>query len=260
MIINRYTDFCKKYDSDCVDLFLDLTGVNPPNRRETFVIEKFSYDWYIDFYGHDKDSRMYKLNKAIRAENIHNTSRNQKLYITENNKEFMKSLVNVDNFKLHFDKIRKVKNLKDSNYVLIVPTAYTSGNMSDEQVYELSKYFISKNKKVMIFGLDKNRPTIFDKTYQNLSQPEKEYLINGINKFATYDMPDVINRAEFVIAPNTSVYHFALALNKKIICLTPNFQEYIDLNNKDIIYLINEKIKDIDVQNIITASEKISKV
>ena len=253
-LLGRYLDFAKAYDSDCVDVFFDLRLIQNPVKKEVAIMRLFKYDSYINFYGgHDYWD---EINALIRTKEIHDTKRNQKLYITENNKEFMAPLVDVSNFKLHFDKIIEAKNLKDKDYFLIVPTAYTAGNMSLEQTLELSKYLISKNQKVLIFGIENNEKTIFDKVYEKLNENERKHLINGINQFKTSDIPDVVNRAKLVIAPNTSIFHFSLALDKKVICLTPNFQEYIGHKDDNVKYLIEDNIQNINVKDIIKAIEE----
>lgn len=200
-----------------------------------------------------------QLVSNIRANKVYKKECSEEIYIEDKYKKIMSNIIDIKDFKPNFNKIIKSKNLKDKDYILLVPKAYTAGSLSFEQVLSLVKYFASIKEEVMLLSVDNEKPNIFELVYEKLNNEERKFLINGINAFETYEIPDVVNNSKLVITPNTSIFHFALMMpdeNKKIICLTPEFKEYIDYKKKNVTYLIKEKISDIKTNEIIKAVEK----
>lgn len=257
ILLQRNENFALYYDSKYVDCFFIFVSPMFPRKKELAVLKMFKYDVFIDFFSHIQ--AFSELVSNIRANKVYKKEDNEEIFIKDGYKKIMSNIIDIKDFKPNFDKIIKSKNLKDKDYILLVPKAYSAGSLSFEQVLSLVKYFASIKEEVMLLSADNEKPNIFELVHEKLNNEERKFLINGINTFETYELPDVVNNSKLVITPNTSIFHFALMMpdeNKKIICLTPEFKEYIDYKKKNVTYLIKEKISNIKTDEIIKAVEK----
>ena len=63
--------------------------------------------------------------------------------------------------------------------------------------------------------------------------------INGINRFPTYQLAWIINKSQFVICPNTAIYHFCLFLKKPCVCVCTHSGNSMDFSKIENEYICN---------------------
>lgn len=92
--------------------------------------------------------------------------------------------------------------------------------------------------KVLLLGENKDK-YLFDEVMNKLDPRLKEYIIDGVSKFKIWELPSIVQKSEFVICPNTSVYHICLLLQKPCVCASAN-----DVRTLDFAVAKNEYVLD----------------
>ena len=122
---------------------------------------------------------------------------------------------------------------------MITLGGYAHGSFTKEQIIAMVE-IISKNTsfKILLLGENKDKD-LFDDVMNTISPELKKDIINGISKFKIWELPSVISECEFVICPNTSVYHISLLLQKPCVCASAN-----DVRTLDFAVAKNEYVLD----------------
>lgn len=125
-------------------------------------------------------------------------------------------------------------------YVVITLGGYAHGSFTKEQIIAMVE-IISKNTsfKILLLGENKDKD-LFDDVMNTISPELKKDIINGISKFKIWELPSVISECEFVICPNTSVYHIALLLQKPCVCASANDIRTLDFAAKQNEYVLDD--------------------
>ena len=143
--------------------------------------------------------------------------------------------------------IEKQKILKKP-YVVLTEGGNTHGKFNDNQLTVIINHLIKLNYKIFFNG-----------NYARLKLVINENkLINIIDgyTFPLYQYGFIIEQCNFVVTVNTSIYHFALLLNKPCIIITPYEPRTIKLDNTNQINVFNDDVIKNTNENIIAKSNE----
>ena len=123
-------------------------------------------------------------------------------------------------------------------FVILTFSAYSQGSFSKVQLLRIIKLVCKKtNYKILFFGDEKDIP-LLKRIDLEVSKNIQSRLINGINQFPTYHLAWIINKSQFVICPNTAIYHFCLFLKKPCVCVSAHSYKTLDLSKTENEYVL----------------------
>ena len=124
-------------------------------------------------------------------------------------------------------------------FVILTLSGYTEGTFSKEQLLKIIEIITQKtNYSILFFGDEKDIP-LLKRIDLEVSKNIQSRLINGINQFPTYHLAWIINKSQFVICPNTAIYHFCLFLNKSCVCVCTHSGNSMDFSKTNNEYVCN---------------------
>ena len=189
------------------------------------------------------------------------------------NKEFFEKLLNKEiEIKKPYINIQSNKNLIIDDYVIIFPGSQCEYKQWDIENYaKVANYLIDKlNFKVVISGSKED--VKLAKSIISLINI-KNHIIDYTGKTSLRDIPDLFSTAKLILSGDTCAYHFAVALNKKVICISNGymlgrflpypediyadsiyiFSKALDRTSKNYIYGSMHNINTIDADQVIDA-------
>ena len=114
-------------------------------------------------------------------------------------------------------------------------------------------------KPISLFGITIDKPL-----YKQLAQHfSPNILLNGCNKFPTCALPYLVQQADFVVSPNTSVWHMAILLQKAGIIYILDDRYWHPLPNEDkLVYCVEKTscLSKISCEKIETSVQNLKKI
>ena len=248
----RWTDFAKDFDSEYVDMFLPFKDPYAPKFAELLPLRLINADIFINFRANQ--NYWDKINNTVNAQIIIDNQNitNKEGFYSERYNAIISQLLPIPS-DWHHSLNYKTKVKKDyGDYILLVLSGYTEGKLTLHQLKIIINELLKKyNYPIMLLGQKKD-----SKTYNTLATAGlKAHLINGCNKFKTYELPYIVDKAKLVITPNTSTLHMAILLNKKTLCFNSSMKHLYQSEN--ITYITSsERISTINDDTIIEAIQK----
>ena len=255
----RWKDFAQKVDSKYVDIFLFFKDPYKPKFLEIFLLKMFKFDIFVNFRAASKQWDI--ISNTVKAQNVYTNKLNfpENAFYDTRNKIVMSQIIDIpSDFKhtLDYGNLKPRLKLKQP-YIIIVFGGYTEGYLSKEQICSIiNEIYKNYNGCILLLGtkMDKKR---YDRICNSVPSELKEKLICGCGVFKESELPYVIDKADFVITTNTSIWHFAILLNKKGICFSHN-QKWIYHRTDLFQYLTADKnISDIKSREICDAIKQL---
>lgn len=255
----RWMSFAKELDKQNIDLFINFHNPHRPLFTESFLLRAFKFDIFLTFFPkmhcYQGINSFVTADKHIDAETFLEESFANKFYESRHNL-IVSQLVDVPNDFKHTLPIVTEGRKPNGSYAVLVPEGFAMGELSVEQLSLIvDKLDSDYEMSVILLGL-KRHEKMFSKLKKIVKNNQR--LLNGCGKYKEIDLLEIIDGASLVITPNTSIYHMALQLNKKTICLTKNAPMALDFEAKDIKYIVTEgELKEISPEEILDTMEKI---
>ncbi len=260
--MSHWKEIVEAFDKEETDVVRYFESCLSPKSIECIFFKLFKTDVFLNF-------RKECMANIIRCKVEYNDAGVpfDIFYEERNNATFTKFIPLSNNFKHALPIIEPP--VKIDNYVLLVEGGNTQGKLSDEQLITIINHLAGKHYQILFNGDYKHICT-------NLTPKVEKLLINGRN----YSFPQytwLVAHARIVVTVNTSLYHFALQLNRPCVVISCNEYHTLKLHQPNQEYVFNEtldqmyrdntlkkyhknnllKIKDISVKKIIFAIDNI---
>ena len=239
----RWRDFALKYDSKNVDAWLFFNNPYNPKSLEYFCCFFVIFNIFVNF--RLSQYQWAKFSNSVKAKKIFgDNNAKQGFYIDRNNSIITQLLELPNNFKHSLPLLKNTKIKLPEKYIVLVPSGYSMGELTKEQLNSISNSLYNKYKLPILFLGEKRNLHIYKelKSKLNCNIP----LINCCNKIKESELPSIINNATLIVTPNTSIYHIALLRNKPCICFLIKDNNFIKTRTDLVLYICDDK----SIQNI----------
>lgn len=220
------------FDKNNVDTVRYFESCLSPKKIESCFFKLFKADAFLNFRANCiaefvKSKQTYSDNKSI----------NDICFYEEKNNDIFQLFQPLPSgFKHQLPIIEPPQEKKDvlnHPFVVLVEGGNTQGKLSDSQLYSIAKHLIDKGYNILFNG-----------DYIRICNLVDSAMCSKIIDGSLFTFPQytyIISEASFIVTVNTSIYHFAVQLNKPIVAISCNehhtLQRYKDnqqlvFNNK----------------------------
>ena len=232
----RWSDFVNHEDKNIFDIEISIKDPAKVSRSMKNFLHLFHVDTYVQIQ-HWKDINDNIVTKKYLKKPEYPPKTFIYKYILD---YFSKQLkISTDKQLLIPLKLYPTTISGGGQYVVITLGGYAHGSFKKEQIIAMVEIICKKTQfKVLLLGENKDK-YLFDEVMNKLDPRLKEYIIDGVSKFKIWELPSIVQKSEFVICPNTSVYHICLLLQKPCVCASAN-----DVRTLDFAVAKNEYVLD----------------
>lgn len=226
----HWKEIVETFDKENVDIIRYFESCLSPKRIETLFFKLFKADVFLNF-------RQISMGPYVRTNKEYNDSDIPKdtFYEEKNNIVFSQFTPLPDGIKHTLPIIPPSKDNLKRPFAILVERGNTQGSLSINQSLSIIKCLTSKGYHILING-DKERlaPVLDSNTL--------EMIADG-SQFTFPQYTYLVNECSLVVTVNTSIYHFALQLQKACIVISANEYETIKLNAPKQIIVFNKDLQ-----------------
>lgn len=232
----HWREIVETFDGGNIDIIRYFESCLSPKKIETFFFKLFHCDVYLNFC---KECISPFIKYKVQYTNTENVDYNW-FYEERNNYIISEFFPLPEEFRHSIPVIEPGTFLKKRlmlPYVVLTEGGNTHGKLNDLQLKNIIQHLLSLNYQVLFNGNIK-------RLNQLLNNEELKRVIDGYQfSFPLYGY--LIQHSNFVITVNTSIYHFALLLNKPCIIITPYEPRTVKVDQKNQIAVFNDLTDDI---------------
>lgn len=220
----------ESFDKYNVDVIRYFESCQSPKRMETIVFNLFKADIFLNF-------RQVSMGTFVRTRKEYNDSNIPKdtFYEEKNNLVFSLFSPLPNGFKHTLPIIPPCKDNLKRPFAVVVDRGNTQGSLSIEQSFSIIKCLTDEGYHILLNGnMQRLTPKLDKKTL--------EMIIDG-SQFSFPQYTYLVNECSLVVTVNTSLYHFALQLQKPCVVISANEYETIKLNNPNQEIVFNKELQ-----------------
>ena len=209
----HWHEIVESFDGDNIDIIRYFESCLSPKKIEYFFFKLFKTDVYLNF-------RRKCMADVVRYKKTYGDKGfefDDRFYEEKNNDTFRLFQPLPNDFKHHLPiiepSLEKKKYLKHP-YIVLVEGGNTQGKLSDEQLISIAKHLTDKGYNILFNG-----------NYIRICNLVDSAICSRIIDGRLFTFPQytyIINEASFVVTVNTSIYHFAVQLNKPCVVISCN--------------------------------------
>lgn len=221
----HWKEIVESFDNDNVDIIRYFESCLSPKKIETIFFKLFKADIYFNF-------RTKSMANVVRYKCIYddNALPQDLFYEEKNNIVFSYFHTLPQSFCHQLPVIPPVNDKIKRPFAVVTERGNTQGSLSIEQTSSIVQCLTDKGYNILFYGDIKRLASIVDNSIL-------EMIIDGSSlSFPHYTY--LIKESSLVITVNTSIYHFALQLNKPCVVISANEYETIklDATNQEIVF------------------------
>lgn len=265
----HWSEIVESFDGDDIDIIRYFESCLSPKKIECFFFNLFKSDVYLNFRKKCMAENVVNYKQTFNDKGLENDDR---FYEEKNNNTFQLFTPLPYDFKHILPIIepsQETKKFLTKPYVVLVEGGNTQGKLTDNQLIAIIKHLIDNGYYILFNGDYKRISCIVDNKICS------KIIDGSLFTFPQYTF--VVNEASFIVTVNTSIYHFAVQLNKPCVAISCN--EYHTLQrykeNQQLVfnntlqsayyshtlseYLIDDSVTlaDIDINSIIKAIDNV---
>ena len=234
--MSHWREFIECLDKENVDIVRYFESCQSPKKLETFFFKHFTADVFLNF--RTASIGNYVKSKCEYSDIIFLGK--PLFYEEKNNYVFSqyKSLPQGFKHKIPIiDPEHTLRSILDSHkpYVVLVEGGNTQGKLSDEQLKSVSHSILDHHYDIFFNGDTERLKSLLD-------TDDQQHLIDGRILPFVQHIYAVANSA-FVVTVNTSIYHFALQLQKPCVVISANEYETIKLDAPKQLIIFNKDLQ-----------------
>lgn len=222
------------FDENDIDIVRYFESCLSPKKIESLYFKLFKADVYLCFRikciaDFVKSKRIYSDNTSI----IDN-----RFYEEKNNDTFRLFHPLPNDFKHQLPIIeppQEKKSILNKPYVVIVEGGNTQGKLSDEQLVSIAKHLTDKGYNILFNG-----------NYIRICNLVDSALCSKIIDGSLFSFPQytyIVKKSSFVVTINTSIYHFAVQLNKPCVVISCNEYHTLQCYKEDQEFVFNNTLQ-----------------
>lgn len=222
----------ESFDKNDLDIIRYFESCIQPKKIEILFFKFFYADVYLNFC---KECIAQFVKYKVVYTNTSDINYNW-FYEERNNAVFSQFLNLPIGFHHNLPNItptKETQKLSAHPYVVLTEGGNTHGKLNDIQLIKIIQHLYNLNYNIFFNGNIHRLSTI-------ISKKQLTRIIDGYSfPFPQYVI--IIKKADLVITVNTSIYHFALLLNRPCVIITPYEPRTVKLNNPNQVCVFNDK-------------------
>ena len=226
----HWKEIVETFDKENIDTIRYFESCLSPKRIETLFFKLLKADVFLNF-------RQISMGHYVRARKEYNDSDipNDTFYEEKNNLVYARFSPLPAGFKHTLPIIPPQKDNLKRPFAILVERGNTQGSLSIDQSLSIIKCLTGKGYHILING-DKERlaPVLDSNTL--------EMIVDG-SQFTFPQYTYLVNECSLVVTVNTSIYHFALQLQKPCVVISANEYETIKLNTPSQEVVFNKELQ-----------------
>lgn len=209
----HWKEIVETFDGGDIGIIRYFESCLSPKKIETFFFKLFKTEVYLNF----RKKCMANIVKYKTTYNDDWLKNDDIFYEEKNNNTFKQFSPLPDNFKHQLPIIEPSKeknNILRKPFVVLVEGGNTQGKLSDSQLASITKHITDKGYFILING-----------NYERLRHLVDNTICSKIIDGSLFTFPQytyIVNEASFIVTVNTSIYHFAVQLNKPLVAISCN--------------------------------------
>lgn len=215
----RWEKFARGVDGFVVDAFLFIRHPGKVMWQEKLVLKMVRAEVALDLCGAGNlhcPSRYVCARQTFTNE----VAVGLPLFYSECRRRVFQQIVEVpENFQPTLDVVPHDR-VPDGPYAVVVPSGFSSGFLSVTQLTGVIRFLIDDYGLTVVLTSINRDYLLVDDVMARLNGEQRRRVVLE-NRLQGHELPYLVQRAEIVVAPNTSVHHMALLLNTDCVCLSP---------------------------------------
>lgn len=229
--MSHWSDIVESFDTKNVDIIRYFESCLSPKKIEKCFFQLFRCDIFINFC---KECVSPFVRYQTQYTNTEDVGYNW-FYEERNNYIYSKFSNLPKKFKHNIPVLEPTTDLKKKltdPYVVLTEGGNTHGKLNDVQLKAIIQHLIKLNHNILYNGDIKRLKSI-------ISREEIDRVIDGY-QFPFHQYGYLVQQSVFVITVNTSIYHFALLLNKPCVIITPYEPRTVKINQENQVCVFND--------------------
>lgn len=230
----HWSEIVESFDGGNIDIIRYFESCLSPKKIECVFFKLFKTNVYLNFRKKCMED-VVKYKKAFNDEGLENDDR---FYEKKNNDTFQLFHPLPNDFKHQLPIIeppQEMKSILNKPYVVLVEGGNTQGKLSDEQLISIAKHLTDKGYNILFNGNYIRICNLVDSTICS------KIIDGSLFTFPQYTY--IINEALFVVTVNTSIYHFAVQLNKPCVVISCNEYHTLQCYKEDQQFVFNNSLQ-----------------
>ncbi len=222
------------FDKNNIDIVRYFESCLSPKKIESFYFKLFKADVYICF----RKSCIADFVKSEQSYSDDTSIKDNSFYEEKNNNTYrlFQPLPNGFSHQLPIiEPSQEKKQLLQHPYVVLVEGGNTQGKLSDNQLISIVKHLTDNGYNILFNG---NHSRICNLVDSSICTK----IIDG-NLFTFPQYTYIVNEASFIVTVNTSIYHFALQLNRPCVVISATEYHTIKLYQSDQRYVFDNTLQ-----------------
>lgn len=230
----HWSEIVESFDKDNIDIIRYFESCLSPKKIECLFFKLFKADVFLNFRK-ECMADVVKYNKTFNDKGLENDDR---FYEKKNNDTFRLFHPLPNDFKHQLPIIeppQEKKSILKKPYVVLVEGGNTQGILSDEQLISIAKHLTDNGYNILFNG-----------NYSRICNLVNSSICTKIIDGSLFTFPQytyIVNEASFIVTVNTSIYHFAVQLNKPSVVISCNEYHTLQCYKEDQQFVFNNSLQ-----------------
>lgn len=230
----HWSEIVESFDKDNIDIIRYFESCLSPKKIECLFFTLFKADVFLNFRK-ECMADVVKYKKTFNDKGLENDDR---FYEKKNNDTFRLFHPLPNDFKHQLPIIeppQEKKSILKKPYVVLVEGGNTQGILSDEQLISIAKHLTDNGYNILFNG-----------NYSRICNLVDSSICTKIIDGSLFTFPQytyIVNEASFIVTVNTSIYHFALQLNRPCVVISATEYHTIKLYQSDQRYVFDNTLQ-----------------